>query len=74
MHLVYQLSLLMSTYIVNSYDCPSLLLSTTFNSTTKLKDLHHLLSPDQKNAQGGLARLDLLHTFGSIFLPSKQPR
>lgn len=42
--------------------------------TTKLKDLHHLLSPDQKNAQGGLARLDVLHTFGSILLPSKQPR
>lgn len=35
MHLVYHLyiPLLMSTYIVNSYDCPSLLLSTTFKSS-----------------------------------------
>lgn len=57
MHLMYQLSFLMSIYIVNSYDSYCLLLFAMHNSSglnykllKLIKNLHYLLSPDQKNA------------------------
>lgn len=74
MHLMYQLSFLMSIYIVNSYDSYCLLLFAMHNSSglnykllKLIKNLHYLLSPDQKNAPRQLQQDQMSHIPTAVY-------